>query len=154
MKKILTFAIPIILCFVIAFIAGRFQSESLEYWYPLLNKSVLTPPNIVFPIAWSILYLCMGISAGFILRTNSPKKQVLLILFVIQLCLNFFWSIFFFYLQNPTAGLIDILLLDLIVLFYILTGWRTSKIAVLLFIPYFLWLCFASYLNIYILIYN
>ncbi len=154
MKKTLSFLLPVLLCFLTGFIAGRFQTDALQYWYPFLNKPSLTPPDIVFPIAWSILYLCMGLSAGLVLTAGTFRKRALLSLFVVQLCLNFIWSILFFYFRNPTAGFIDVLLLDITVIGYILTGWRTDKAAALLFLPYLLWLCFATYLNGYVLCFN
>ena len=74
MKKTPYYLIPVLVCFLLGFIAGRIQSDAIENWYPLLDKPALTPPNIAFPIAWSVIYLCIGISAGLILSGASPRK--------------------------------------------------------------------------------
>jgi len=154
MKRLLNLLLPVVVCFMVGFTASYFQSDAIESWYPYLNKPTLTPPNAVFPIAWGIIYVCMGISIGLILNSKDKKKNFFLLLFGIQLFLNFLWSLSFFYLQNPLLGLINIVLLDLAVLYYILKTYPTQKASALLFIPYALWLFFATYLNAYILVYN
>lgn len=154
MKRLLNLLLPVVVCFMVGFTASYFQSDAIESWYPYLNKPALTPPNAVFPIAWGIIYVCMGISIGLILNSKDKKKNFFSILFGIQLFLNFLWSLSFFYLQNPLLGLINIVLLDLAVLYYILKTYPAQKASALLFIPYALWLFFATYLNAYILVYN
>ena len=154
MKKISGFLIPIIICFLIGVSASFIQSDSIEHWYPFLNKPTLTPPNIVFPIAWSILYLCMGISIGFIINSDSTRKKYFIGLFALQLFLNFMWSILFFYFKNPFWGLIDILALDIIIINYSIRTYKKFRVSSLLFIPYIAWVTFASYLNLYILYNN
>lgn len=154
MRKFLYILLPVIICFLVGFTASYFQSESIQTWYPTLNKPEITPPNIAFPIAWSIIYLCMGISIGLILNLKERNKKTLIILFAVQLLLNFTWSISFFYLQNPLLGFINIILLDLAVLYYALKCCPTNRISGILFVPYILWLSLATYLNAYILIYN
>ncbi len=120
MKRLLNLLLPVVVCFMVGFTASYFQSDAIESWYPYLNKPALTPPNAVFPIAWGIIYVCMGISIGLILNSKDKKKNFFFLLFGIQLFLNFLWSLSFFYLQNPLLGLINIVLLDLAVLYYIL----------------------------------
>lgn len=154
MRKFLYILLPVIICFLVGFTASYFQSESIQTWYPTLNKPAITPPNIAFPIAWSIIYLCMGISIGLVLNSKEQNKKFLTSLFAVQLFLNFTWSISFFYLQNPFLGFINIILLDLAVLYYALKCYPTQKVSGILFIPYILWLSLATYLNAYILIYN
>jgi len=154
MRKALVFIIPVLICFLVGFLAGQLQSESIETWYPYLNKPPLIPPNYVFPIAWNILYLCMGISVGLILNTPSPERSFLVRLFIVQLVVNFLWSVFFFYLQNPLLGLINIILLDILVFYYIIESYPRYKVSAILFIPYLLWIAFATYLNLYIYMNN
>lgn len=154
MRKILNIVIPVVVCFLVGLIASRFQTESIENWYPYLNKPSLTPPNIAFPIAWSILYLLMGISIGLVLNSNVAGKKEIISLFVIQLVLNFSWSISFFYLQNPLFGLVNIVILDVFVILYIVKTYRVLKSSSYLFMPYLLWILFATYLNAYIFFYN
>lgn len=155
MKKALSFIIPVILCYAVGFTASRFQADAIENWYPLLAKPSLTPPNIVFPIAWNILYLLMGISIGLLINSSDRKKRGFFIgLFSVQLVLNFLWSMLFFYLKNPALGLIDIILLDAAIIFYTVKAYPVHKAAAWLFVPYILWVTFAAYLNLYIFIYN
>ena len=154
MRKVVTIIIPILICFLIGITASHFQEESIQTWYPLLNKPILTPPNIVFPIAWSIIYFCMGISLGNILLSKSKGKDYLIKIFIIQLFLNFIWSILFFYYKNPLLGFLDIIMLDVMVAWYIIKSYPVKKASSLLFLPYLLWICFASYLNAYILFNN
>jgi len=154
MKKTFNFIWPVILCLAVGFIAGRFQADSIENLYPYLNNPALTPPNIVFPIAWNILYICMGLSLGFILNSTDRMKKPLIILFFVQLLLNFAWSMLFFYGRNPFLGLVDIILLAICIIIYIFRSYSVSKISSFLFIPYILWVTFAAYLNLYIYVHN
>ena len=154
MKKVLAILIPVLICFIIGLTASYFQQDAIKEWYPLLNKPHLTPPNMVFPIAWSIIYLCIGISIGIILLYASTRKNELIKLFCIQLLFNFAWSILFFYLQNPLLGFIDILILDICVAIYVVKTYPVKKISSILFWPYMIWIYFATYLNGYILLYN
>lgn len=76
MKKIWAYILPTVLCFVLGGLAGWLQHDAINEWYPLLDKPALTPPNAVFPIAWSIIYLCMGISGGLVLTSEAPARKV------------------------------------------------------------------------------
>ncbi len=154
MKKVLGFVIPVLICFLVGFFAGQLQSDSIETWYPYLNKPLVTPPNVVFPIAWSIIYVLMGISVGFIINSVGIKRQFLIGVFIVQLVLNFLWSVFFFYLQNPLLGLMDIILLEICIIYYAFKAYPQYKISSYLFIPYILWVGFATYLNLYIYLNN
>lgn len=154
MRKTIIVLIPILICFLIGLTASYFQSDAIEMWYPYLNKPSLTPPNLAFPIAWSIIYLCMGISIGLILIANTAKKIELVTLFCIQLILNFAWSILFFYFRNPFLGLVDILLLDICVTIFAVKSYPVRKVSSILFWPYIAWIFFATYLNGYIFLYN
>lgn len=154
MRKVVAIIIPILICFFVGLTASYFQADAIKTWYPLLNKPDLTPPNIMFPIAWSIIYLCIGISIGLILISGSIKKLELTKLFCIQLIFNFAWSILFFYLQNPLLGFIDILILDICVTMYAIKSYPIRKVSSFLFLPYLLWIYFATYLNGYILLNN
>lgn len=154
MKKLISIIISTGICFTVGISASHFQADAINTWYLTLNKPELTPPNIVFPIAWSILYLCMGISAGLVISSDTAKKKILITLFGLQLLANFLWSILFFYFQNPLLGFIDILLLDIFVTLYIIRSFPYQKASSILFIPYALWGYFATYLNGYILLNN
>jgi tryptophan-rich sensory protein len=150
MKRFLWIVIAVMVCFAVGFSAKWFQADALVNWYPLLAKPSITPPNSVFPIAWGIIYLCMGVSVGLLQPVVRATRRVLLGVFVIQLVLNFLWSLTFFYLQSPLLGLINIIALDYVVLAYIDICRNVNKVAAWLFVPYALWLLFATYLNGYI----
>jgi len=154
MKKTLILLAWIALCVMTGFISSRFQTEALASWYPTLNKPALTPPDIAFPIAWTFLYFCMGISAALITFSHHTRKPFLLSLFLVQLLCNFLWTIAFFYFRSPLAGLVVIVVLEILIIFYALRAYPVSKAASLLFVPYILWVAFATYLNLYILLYN
>ncbi len=154
MKKVLAYIIPIAVCFVLGFIASRLQADAIEHWYPYLNKPELTPPNWVFPVAWGIIYLLSGISAGRISDNGGSYRNGLLVLWGGQQFFNFSWSILFFVLQNPFLGLINIIILDVLVMWYIIRTWKVDRVASVMFWPYFLWIGFATYLNTYIMFCN
>ena len=144
MKRIINYIWPVLLCFGIGFAASKLQAESMVEWYPHLNKSGLTPPNIAFPIAWSIIYLLMGLSLGRVL--NKGYKEGVFI-WTVQLVLNFLWSILFFTMRMPVWGMVDILLLDASVVWFMMAVSKKDKPALYMFIPYILWLVIATYLN-------
>lgn len=155
MKKVIVIILVILSCFAVGYIASLFQVNAIETWYPTLNKSSLTPPNWVFPIVWNILYLFMGLSIACIVCRKNPKEVYLMKIFTVQILLNFLWSISFFYLQSPLLGLINIILLIVAILFYLVQTYRwANKFSFSLFIPYLLWVLFAGYLNLYIVLYN
>lgn len=123
--------------------------------YAELIKPPLAPPSGVFGIVWIVLYALMGIAAYLIYRSEEGliRKQSL-VLFGIQLCLNFIWTIVFFGFNMYWAAVIVIILLDLAVLFTIMSFLRVNKTAGWLLVPYFIWILFATYLNIGIAILN
>ena len=109
MKKRLQYIWPVAICLVTGFSASLFQKTALADWYPTLEKSVLTPPALVFPVVWTILYVLMVIALG---RIQGKNLQRAIGLWWIQLAFNFSWSIVFFYLTSHWWGLLVILLLD------------------------------------------
>lgn len=154
MCRIIAILIAISVCLLTGFIASRLQMDSLASWYPSLNKPSLTPPDWIFPLMWTILYILMGISAGIAVTSCHRRQSVLAWLFIAQLIVNFCWSIAFFYLQNPMLGLIVIILLDILVVTYAILAWKASKTASILFFPYIAWIGFATWLNAAILMLN
>ena len=107
-----------------------------------------SPPAIVFPIAWGILYALMGIGAARVSLTEaSENRSKGLNIYVGQLIVNFFWSLIFFIAQAYGFAFFWLLLLWGLVLWMILTFRKSDKIAAWLQIPYLLWLTFAAYLN-------
>ncbi|MBQ9138477.1 MAG: tryptophan-rich sensory protein [Alistipes sp.] len=151
MKKTLAFVVPIVLALTIGVFGSYMQTSALEHWYPTLVKSPLTPPAIVFPIAWTVLYVLMGISLGVMVAKGDMS---LVRIWLLQLLVNFLWSIGFFTLRSPLMGLIIILVLDVLVFAYILYAIGHNRLAAWIFVPYMLWLLFATYLTGYIYLNN
>lgn len=151
MRKFLAYFIPVVLTFAVGALGSYIQGDALREWYPYLVKSPATPPSIVFPIAWAILYLLIGISAGTMVVRGDMS---LMRLWLFQLLLNFLWSVCFFALRSPMAGLLVILTLLVSVFAYIVYAASRRPAAAWLFVPYLLWLIFATYLNGYIYINN
>lgn len=154
MKKILPYLIPVAICFILGFIASRLQTGAVDNWYPHLVKPSLTPPNWLFPIAWGVIYLLSGLSAGIIWDRAGAARKGILTLWGVQQFFNFTWSIAFFTMQNPLLGLVNIIILDILVLWYIIRTWPVSRAASVMFWPYMLWISFATYLNAYIFVMN
>ena len=146
-SKTKVYGISIALSLVIGGLSALFTMMGMED-YRLAEKPALTPPEIVFPIVWTILYTLMGISAARVWIASEDKgSNGGLILYAIQLVVNFFWSIIFFTLQAYGFAFFWLLFLWLLVLLMIISFSKTDKIAAYLQVPYLLWLSFAGYLN-------
>lgn len=154
MKKVVPIIVFVALCLIAGYVSRVLQAFSLEFWYPALIKSPLSPPDVAFPIVWAILYVLMGISAGLMWGVSSIYSRLLVTLFSLQLLLNILWSFCFFYMQSPLMGLVIILALDMIVLMYVAGSFVVNRLCGWLLVPYMLWLLFATYLNGYVAVYN
>ena len=141
----LTLMIAVILTAVIGSIAST--RACTDSWYLLLNNSKLNPPGYVFGIVWPILYILMMVSAFL-----AHKK--IFSIFIIQLFFNAAWSWLFFRFQMPLIALLDIYLLIAINIYILNLMYKENKLAFFLFIPYVIWISFASYLNLFIVINN
>ena len=139
----------IVISVILAAVLGSLASTNsgTDSWYLSLNKSELNPPGYVFGIVWPILYVLMMISAFL-----TYKK--VFVIFNIQLIFNAAWSWLFFRYQMPLVSLLDIYLLIVMNIYILKLMYHESKIAFLLFLPYVLWISFASYLNLFIVINN
>lgn len=139
----------ILLTEAVGALSGFLTREGTEIFNEVIIKPALTPPPLVFPIVWGVLYALMGISAARIyLSEPSPERNRGLNLFVAQLIVNFFWSLIFFNAQAFGFAFVWLLLLWALVLWMILTFRKVNPAAALLQIPYLLWLTFAAYLNL------
>ena len=135
-----------------AFIAGGIGSaatfENVRSWYPSLQKPSWTPPNWLFGPVWTCLYVAMSVAAWRVWqRSEGSAARTELTLYAAQITLNLFWSIVFFGLRNPALGLIDIVLLWSLLLTMQIRFFRADRIAALLWLPYLLWVSFATALN-------
>lgn len=122
-----------------------------------VKQPPLSPPDYIFPIVWTVLYLLMGVSAYLIYKNNTVNyqtKKTALITYALQLAVNFFWSIIFFNAQAYLFAFVWILLLLVLIIFMIYQFWHINKLAAIINIPYLLWVAFASYLTLGVYILN
>lgn len=151
MSKLKIYTKSILIPVIIGGIVGLIISVSIDY--NSLEKPFLAPPSILFPIAWTILYILMGVSYG-ILKSKSLIDSKSKLIYYLQLFVNAMWSIFFFTLKWRLFSFIWIIVLDILVVLMILNFYKKDKTSGLLQIPYLLWILFASYLNISIYLLN
>lgn len=128
-------------------LAGFLTKDSLANVYPLLEKSSLTPPGWAFPIAWTVLYLLMGIGMALVEARGGPERSRALTLFGIQLALNFGWSLLFFNSGAYLSALLCLIVLWVMILAMAGSFASVSRLAAGLQIPYLLWVPFAGCLN-------
>lgn len=121
-------------------------------WYQNLNKAPWTPPGWVFGAAWTTIMLCFSIYMALLYKLQ-PHKRVI-ILFLTQLVLNIGWNYIFFNQHLIGFGLICITALTLVIFKFLYDYNYVMRTKQLLILPYFIWLCIATSLNAYILIYN
>lgn len=112
-----------------------------------LPQPALQPPGWVFTAAWSVLYLLMGVGAGLVWNAVPRGYKDALVPFFGQLVLNFLWSPLFFVWKLRLAAFFVLLGMLGLAIWMAVAFYRVRKSAGLLQIPYLLWLCFASYLN-------
>lgn len=132
-------------------IVGLIINKSIDYNY-LVNPP-LSPPSYLFPIVWSILYLLIGTSY-YIYRKNNNDDSLTIKLYYIQLILNYLWSIIFFTLKLRTLAVIWIIVLAITIIYLMIRFYKEEKTSFYLLIPYILWVLFATYLNIGIVVLN
>ncbi|NWF54031.1 MAG: tryptophan-rich sensory protein [Syntrophaceae bacterium] len=142
--------IAVLVCQAAGLIGAFFTRPAISTWYAELIKPRFTPPDWVFGPVWISLYILMGIAA-FLVWSRGFHHQVVrraLAIFGVQLGLNALWSFLFFGLRSPLAGLIGISVLGIAIIFTVRSFLQVSRTAGLLLIPYFLWVSFASGLNL------
>lgn len=155
LKKIVAICIWVFVIELISYFLGNAVQGDINTWYLSLEKSSLTPPAIVFPLVWSVLYLMIALSGWWLWEhRNHSSAKMCLLFFSIQMLLNWSWSPLFFYFHFIGMSVICILLLSFFTLITILKTRHQFKLSSIMLMPYFLWLLFASYLNIVIWILN
>lgn len=154
-KSPISLLIWIVVLIGIGGVIGSLTKAEIGTWYSILNRSSLTPPNYVFPIAWTILYGIIGACGWFIWREESlPRLSVVKSLYVAQITLNWSWTPLFFHYHLTGFALFVLGLMDILVGMIIWLAYPKMRTVSLLMIPYLLWILFASYLNYYIWQYN
>ena len=129
-------------------VSGFLSRQGMANYEVTAYKPSLSPPAIIFPVVWTILYLLMGIGTARINRLSLGRdKSAALNVFFIQLVVNFFWSLFFFNTHAYGFSFVWLLLLLILAVIMAVLYYREDKIAGLIQIPYIIWLLFAAYLN-------
>jgi benzodiazapine receptor len=146
---ILNLVISLIICQLAGVLGSFFTRPAIATWYATLKKPSFTPPNWVFSPVWITLFVLMGIAAFMVWNRglSDQKVKIALGIFAVQLILNVLWSVMFFGLRSPLAGLIEMAVLWIAILLTILYFFRVSNAAGMLLIPYILWVSFAAVLN-------
>lgn len=145
--------IPFIVCvsipLFIGIIGGLFTMESVKTWYTTLNKPSFNPPSWVFGPVWSTLYILIGISSYLVWKKREIVSGYSLAvkIYFLQLFLNLMWSFLFFNQHQIGLALIEIIILLIVIITNAFIFYRINKTAGLLFVPYILWVSFASFLT-------
>lgn len=150
MKKIsiLTLLIALFIPLVIGGISAALSSQGMAT-YGSMSKPPLSPPAWVFSVAWTILYIMMGLASYFIIvsEADNRDKAMALIIYGIQLAMNFMWSIMFFNWGYYLFAFMWLMIMWCIVILCAVRFYSINRGATYLFIPYIMWLTFAAYLN-------
>jgi tryptophan-rich sensory protein len=138
----------LILVFLVAFIGSSFTSKSVNSgWYEKVKPSI-TPPNFVFPIVWTILFILIALSLYLAwIHGDSNQRVVIAISFGLNFFFNIAWSAFYFGMKNILMGFVDIMFLWLSVILLLKVTYKIDRKSFYLLVPYFLWVSFAAILN-------
>ena len=148
MKKTLLLVAWIIALQFIGYSMGMLTKANLVPWYQALPKSLLTPPGYVFGLAWGILYILLATAGWYLFHAiNKQKLTQLRYLFSAQLLLNWAWTPIFFYLHWLGLALLCLIAIVALTTYFLILAWRQSQFLFCLLLPYWLWICFAMYLN-------
>ena len=150
MKKIIISIFYLFFPLLLGIIVGLITSNSINYTSLIMPS--FSPPKILFPIVWTILYLLMGLSYFLLKKKDNTNKQS--IIYYLQLFVNLVWPIIFFKFDLRFLSVIWIILLDILVIFMIKSFYEKSKPSSYINIPYLIWCLFATYLTIGIYILN
>ena len=143
------FVTSFILVYFVAFIGSIFTSTNTKSaWYESI-KPALTPPSIVFPIVWNILFFLIAVSLYLCWINSKGKEEKIAVstVFGVNFILNILWSILYFAMKNPRLAFFDIILLLVSIALMLILSWKINRKSFWLLIPYFVWVCFASILN-------
>ena len=146
MKKWKFLLFPL-LALAVGWLSAFLSRAGREAVYPLLNHPPLTPPDWVFPVVWTVLYVLMGVGLALVVNRGGEGVSRAVRLWVLQLAANFLWSLLFFGKGAHLAALVCLAVLWLLILGMIRAFARVSRPAAWLQVPHLLWVTFAGYLN-------
>ncbi|MBR2590825.1 MAG: tryptophan-rich sensory protein [Clostridia bacterium] len=149
------YAFYILITEAVGLIAGLIIREGTKLYAQTITKPPLSPPAILFPIVWSVLYALMGVSAARVaLSPPAARRKKALYIYFVQLAFNFLWSIIFFEWQAFGVAFFWLLILWALILWMLLAFRNIEPGAGYLQIPYLVWVSFAGYLNLGVWILN
>lgn len=157
MKKFWTFVFAIIISFIPGIIGVFFTPHGASnVWYNALSKSVLTPAGWVFSVAWTILYILLGVALFLVIDNKNTRidKSRAYWLFFWQMVLNALWSIVFFGWHMSALALLVLVMLIFVSVIMARVFHSINRTAGYLVWPYIIWMCFATYLNATIMVLN
>ena len=154
-EKLKPYIISVIIALAVGGISALLTKNNMNI-FEKINMPPLSPPSVVFPIVWAVLYILMGISSAIIYKNGTDREEVqsALKVYALQLAVNFFWSLIFFNMQAYLFAFIWLVLLWVLVIVMIVKFKKISPAAAWLQIPYLLWITFAGYLSLMIYLLN
>ena len=135
------------LCLAVGQLGVFFTTEQTFAWYNTLIKPHWTPPGLLFPLIWTLLYVMMAIAAWLVWRVKKPGYRLALIIWSVQLLLNGLWTPLFFGHQAIVMGLVVLAILWLCLVMTVFLFYKQSRLAALLMFVYFIGITFAGALN-------
>ncbi len=156
MKKIKPYIISILIALGVGGLSAFFTRNSMDLYSEIIRPP-LSPPSILFPIVWTVLFILMGISAAMIYTNETApeyQKKSALYTYAISLIVNFFWSIIFFNMRSFLFAFVWLILLLYLIIKTIIKYKKIEPVAAYLQIPYAIWVTFAGYLTLAIFILN
>jgi benzodiazapine receptor len=155
MKNTVPLVFFLTVCLGVSAVGGWITQTSVNDWYQTLAKPPMNPPDWVFAPMWITLYVMMAVAGWRVwLRSANNIRRMAMVAFAVQLMLNLIWSFIFFGAQSPGFAAIEIVLLWISILITLLMFWRIDGFAGWLMSPYIVWVSFAIYLNISIVLLN
>jgi translocator protein len=149
-KELGRILLSVCICAFVGVLVGYITSTYISEWYDLLKKPFFTPPNWLSAPIWTILYIIMGYAFGLIWNLKYKNKQGVkkaMVLFGIQLLLNFIWPFLFFICHNPLLSMLDVILLWCMLVLTIKAFKVTDGFAGRILYPYLAWISFAIVFN-------
>jgi tryptophan-rich sensory protein len=142
--------IAVLVCELTGIASSLLSGNRMDEWLDYLYKPTWNPPSYIFGPVWMGLYLLMGVSFWLIWKSNAQpsQKNNAMIIFGLQLCLSFFWSILFFRFHSPALALANVVLMLIFSFITMISFAPLSRLASWLLVPYILWVSFASVLNL------
>ncbi|MFJ5487411.1 TspO/MBR family protein [Hansschlegelia beijingensis] len=147
-RSLLILAAAALVCGLAAWLGSAATTPNIAPWYEGLRKPPFNPPNVAFPIVWTLLFAMMAIALWRVcVRGSGEALRGAVTAFGVQLALNVAWSFAFFAARSPLLGLLDILLLLPAIVWTIVCFRRIDGPAAALLYPYLAWVSFAAVLN-------